>query len=142
MTINVNVTVEELSVQGKKYKWKRPRQCPLCNHEKVWGHGFVAFYISCLRDAVFLKRFQCQQCRCVVILKPIGFWKKFKTSIQDIFNVLLFKLSNHQWPAGCPRQRGGHWLKRFCDKVALDFQNKYHIFNLKNCYQLNIHFLV
>src|SRR5271166_5000084 len=119
MIVSVNVCLEELTRLGRLFKWKKPKCCPKCKF-RLWGHGFVARYFSKLKDALFLKRYRCSRCGCVVTLRPAGFWKRYQTSANEIYEALRFRLSKFTWPPGFSRQRGGHWLSKFILNFQMD----------------------
>jgi hypothetical protein len=114
-----DVDLNQLSTEGKNFKWKRPI-CPKCSG-KVWGHGFVLTFFNGFPDLLFIKRYRCpsKSCRKVIIMRPSGFWKKFQTNIEEIFNALVDRLEGLSWPLGVPRQRGGHWLRKFINKMKM-----------------------
>jgi hypothetical protein len=106
-------------VQGKKFNWNRPT-CD-CGCKKVWGHGFVARFFTGFLDALFLKRYRCPECRRVFILLPAGYGRRIQTVISEVWNAIESRLQTHEWPHGLPRQRGGHWLKRFLIHCRMNF---------------------
>lgn len=110
MILYQNICLETLVEAGKYFKWKRPESCKRCG-SKLWGHGFVSGYLVAVAVLLYYKRYRCPVCRLVITLKPAGYWRYFRSSINEIFRVLWAKFKNHIWQ--CPRQRGGHWLSRF-----------------------------
>jgi len=109
MLISVAVTVEELSKEGRNFKWERPI-CP-CGCKKVWKHGFVARFFDKL--SLDLQRFRCPKCLKVFTLMPSGFWRNCQSSAKVIIESLVERLKRKRWPTDVPRQRGGFWLSRF-----------------------------
>jgi hypothetical protein len=105
----VNVTVEELTKAGKEHKWESCR-CEGCQ-KRMWGHGYVLRYFSEVAGGLFLKRYRCSKCGAVVTTRPSGYWARVRSSTQKIYESLRTRLSLGPWLV--PRQRGGHWLRRF-----------------------------
>ncbi len=115
MILLQNIDLKQLQKKKKNYDWKRPKQCPNCLCETIWGHGYVQRYFGNI--TVYIKRWICSVCRLVLLIRPKGFWRRFQTSINDIFNCLKFRLTNSRsppmWPSTVTRQRGGYWLRCF-----------------------------
>ena len=111
MILSYKITIDELSKIGKDYKWPR-HHCADCERY-MWGHGYVARYFATLLSSVFLKRYRCPGCWIVVTVRPHVYWSKIRSSILSIYETLKFKINSGRWPIQSPRQRGGHWLKRF-----------------------------
>jgi hypothetical protein len=107
------VCLRELSKLGKNYKWIKPSICPGCKKSPLWGHGFVLKAFAGFLEKLYLKRCRCPGCHIVVTLHPSGFWPRFQSTIKNIYDVLHFRLTETRWPSGFPRQRAGHWLRRF-----------------------------
>jgi len=112
MIKEIIIDLIRLSQEGKRYKWKRPDECTQCKG-KLWGHGYVSAYFDCCSGLVYLKRWICSLCRLVIKMKPIGYWKYFRSSIGEILKTLQYRLTQYLWPPGVSRQRGGHWLNRY-----------------------------
>lgn len=77
-------------------------------------------------------------------MRPSGFWKKFQTNTEQIFNALVDRLEGLSWPLGVPRQRGGHWLRKFINKIkmlyGLDNEGVGLGERLKQFYEKSLHF--
>ncbi len=116
---HVVVDIENLSISGKNFKWKRPK-CPN-GCKKVWGHGYRIRYFSGFREGVYLKRYRCPTCGTIIIMFPIGYWKHYQSSIKDIFLILQWRLTSYRWPSWTTRQRAGHWLKKFILHVGMEY---------------------
>lgn len=128
MILFCKITLEILSAEGKNHKWP-PCKCEKC-HANMWGHGFVARYFSNLCQ-IFMKRYRCPRCKIVVTTRPEGFWPRIRSSTQAIYQTLRYRISFGTWPPEIPRQRGGHWLRRFsvharmsCETDILTFLNR------------------
>ncbi len=119
MKKHTDVDLSVLYEAGKSYNWERPSCRNGC--QKVWGHGYVQRYFAGYPECFWLKRYRCPTCHEVITMQPLGFFKKYQSSIQQIFKALKHKLATLRWPLGTPRQRGGHWLRKFMAKLNMDF---------------------
>lgn len=116
MLVFTNASVKDIAAQGKAFKWERPccpNGCP-----KVWGHGHVARYLLAL--VVLLRRFRCPTCRVVITLVPAGFCRRYQTAGAEMAAALAARLEHRGWPRGVPRQRAGHWLRKFLAICRMD----------------------
>jgi hypothetical protein len=114
--IFTNASVEDIAAQGKAFKWERPC-CPKgCG--KVWGHGHVARYLLAL--IVLLRRFRCPTCGVVITLVPAGFCRRYQTPGAEMAAALASRLEHCGWPRDIPRQRAGHWLRKFLSICRMD----------------------
>ncbi len=137
MILPIKITISELSKNGKAHKWGKCH-CQDC-HRDMWGHGYVARYFSNLIAEVYLKRYRCPSCLTVVTVRPTGYWPRIHSSILAIFEALQSKLDHSFWPVGFPRQRGGHWLKRFVRLARMEMQPDLSDF-LNRCYSKQLSF--
>jgi hypothetical protein len=87
----------------------------------MWGHGFVTRYFAETASSLYLKRFRCPECGAVATVRPEGYWPRVRTAITAIYAILKFRVNSGEWPEGLPRQRCGHWLRKFVRKVLMDF---------------------
>jgi len=115
MIVNIKVKLKELSKQGKSYCWSS-MDCPRCNR-RMWGHGYVSRYFEGFIEALWLKRFMCASCGCVVTVRPVEYWRRYQTAINSIFDILLYRVRHFKWPPVITRQRAGHWLSRLLRKA-------------------------
>ena len=72
MILNVVVCLKEIVEQGRDFPWSRPKRCPKCNGDRVWGHGFVSAIFDGFAQQALLRRFRCPDCRCVAIREPMS----------------------------------------------------------------------
>lgn len=108
----VEVCVKTLVAVGRQYPWQRPQQCPKCKGVRVWGHGYVAAYFDeSGSPCVYLKRYRCPQCRVVMRVRPVGYWKRIQATVATVRQCVLHRLEKGRWPPNSnpPRQR--HWLR-------------------------------
>lgn len=118
------VDMEMLSQLGKEYEWERPPCCLKCHSTRVWGHGFVRRFFEGFAEALLFWRIRCEDCRCVMQVKPLGFLKWLQTPLQMILDALDTKIETTRWPTWCPRQRGGHWLRRLVERIRGDLRGQ------------------
>ena len=118
MLVFTDVPVEEIAAQGRQFKWKRP-SCP-AGCPKLWGHGFVVRFLTDTIGGVLLRRYRCPTCKVVITLVPDGFCRRYQTAGLAMAAAIRARLSHRGWPRGVPRQRGGHWLRRFLDICRMD----------------------
>ena len=137
MISNHKITVEELSKAGKNHKWEK-HFCHNCNCF-AWGHGFVTRYFQSIEGCVYLKRYRCPKCTSVTTTRPDEYWPLIRNSIRSIFNILLTRISTGAWPISIPRQRGGHWLKRFVNHAKMSGEKNLEVF-LDFCFYKSLRF--
>jgi hypothetical protein len=118
MVIPVEVELKCLVEQQRAYPWPKPERCPRCQECRVWGHGFVAAFFDGIFEAVYLRRFRCPVCRCVMRLRPKGYFKRFQASIQRIYACLRQRLVEGRYEAGISRSRQRHWMRALQRQVA------------------------
>ena len=70
--------------------------------------------------AVLLKRYRCRTCRKVFTMVPGGFYARHQTAAAKIVTALAARLRHQGWPIGIPRQRAGHWLRKFLAKCRMN----------------------
>lgn len=96
---------------GRQYPWEKPKQCPQCQGNRLWGHGYVAAYFDeAGSQSVLLKRYRCPECGVVIRLRPVGYWKRIQATIATVRQCLIDRLEKGRWPPGCNCARGRHWL--------------------------------
>jgi hypothetical protein len=137
MILYTKITLQQLSKEGKNHKWGT-YPCTKCDRN-MWGHGYVARYFTEVSNAVYLKKYRCPNCRVVVIVKPEGFWPHIRSAISTVYKMLRSRISKGTWPAEFPRQRGGHWLKRFAINAKMSCEINLLTF-LDRCFVKELHF--
>jgi len=110
--------IKEIFRLGRKYPWPRPGLCPCCNQSKVWGHGYVLAYFDGFTEGIYLRRYRCPGCGCVIRLRPQGYLSRFQAPIETIHFSLSHRLRYGRWPPGLSRSRQGHWLRALRRKVS------------------------
>jgi hypothetical protein len=119
MIAHTNVVLVELHEAGKGFNWDRPSCGKGC--QKVWGHGYVPRHVVGFLEVLWFKRYRCPTCHTVITMVPIELLPRYQTRTASILVVLIHRFSIHRWPQGFPRQRGGHWLRKFLSKLRMDF---------------------
>ena len=119
LVLSVEADVNEIASRGKEFPWTKPSGCPRCG-QLLWWHGFVLAYFSCLVEPVLLRRLRCSCCRAVHRLKPAGFWRRFRSSIDEISQSIAHRSEAGGWSPALPRSRQRQWwrrLRRMTDAV-------------------------
>jgi hypothetical protein len=111
LVLSVVADVNEIARLGKDFPWEKPSGCPRCG-QPLWWHGFVSAYFSCLAEAVFLRRLRCSCCHSVHRLKPAGYWRRFRSSLTDIFDSVSHRSDSGRWRTDQPRDRQRQWWRR------------------------------
>lgn len=111
MIIFVCANLKEIFVKKREYPWPKPRVCPRCRLNKVWGHGFVLAYFDGVAAGIYLRRYRCPECCCVIRLRPRGYFSRFQASIETIRSSLCQRLEYGRYPPGLSRSRQLGWLK-------------------------------
>ena len=109
MIIFVCSNLKEIFDKQRQYVWPRPERCPRCQLSKLWGHGFVLAYFDDVAGGVYLRRYRCPECGCVIRLRPRGYFPRIQASIDTIRASLAQRLRQGRWPVGSSRSRQGHW---------------------------------
>jgi len=108
----VEVCVKRLAELGRNYRWDKPAQCPKCQSVRLWGHGYVeAYFDEAASRCVLLKRYRCPECRVVLRLRPVGYWRRIQATIATVRQYVVERLEKGRWPPGSNSARGRHWLR-------------------------------
>jgi len=121
MILFVCAKLNEISDQGRKFNWIKPDRCPRCDSVKLWGHGFVSAYFDGFAQGVFLRRFRCPDCRCIIRMKPQGCFRRFQASVHTIRSCIAQRLSDGKWRGDLSRSRQRHWLSALKRKTMAFF---------------------
>lgn len=111
MIIFVCANLKEILVKKREYPWPKPQVCPRCRLNKVWGHGFVLAYFDGVATGIYLRRYRCPECCCVIRLRPGGYFPRVQASIGTIRSSLSKRIEQGRYLAGLSRSRQRHWLK-------------------------------
>lgn len=107
MIIFVCANLKEIFKEQRHYAWPKPEVCPRCKMRKPWGHGFVLAYFDGFSSGIYLRRYRCPECCCVIRLRPKGYFARFQASIKTIRS----HVARGGYGAGISRSRLRYWLK-------------------------------
>jgi hypothetical protein len=111
MIIFVCVNLKKILKKRRKYAWPKPDVCPRCEMGKLWGHGFVLAYFDAVSEGIYLRRYRCPECSCVIRLRPAGYFPRIQASIATIRSSVSKRIGDGRYLAGLSRSRQRHWLK-------------------------------
>lgn len=120
LVLFVQASVKEIARLGKNYPWPKPLFCPCCGGV-LWWHGFVAAYFSCFPHCLYLRRLYCPHCRSVHRLRPAGFWKRYRSSIEEIRSAVMWRAEKKRWRPDLPRSRQRIWWRRLRRMIRMLF---------------------
>lgn len=121
MIFPVLVSIKEIVARGRDFPWPRPEACPRCEGHRIWSHGFVTAFFDGFDEQLFLRRYRCPECRCVMRARPSGYFERVQASVKTIRSSIAFRLEHGRWPAGTSRSRQGHWLRSLTRRVCARF---------------------
>jgi hypothetical protein len=110
MIVFVCVRLKEIFDKQRQYAWPRPTLCPRCGQSRLWGHGFVPAYFDGFAGQIYLRRYRCPLCRCVIRLRPRGYFKRIQASICTIRSSLWQRIVKGRYLSEMSRSRQRHWL--------------------------------
>jgi hypothetical protein len=111
MIISVAANLKEIEEKGRDFAWWKPQRCLRCRESGLWGHGFVAGFFDGFAAALLLRRYRCPLCKCVIKLRPMGYFDRFQASIEAIRFHVTTRLKRGKWERGFSGSRGRHWLR-------------------------------
>lgn len=117
MVIFFPVILKQLFYLGRLYPWPKPKYCPRCGGHRLWGHGYVEAFFDGFSQALFLKRYRCPDCGCVIRLRPSGYFRRFQSSIASIRSSIKHKVKSGHWLVGLSRTRQCHWYRSLCKRI-------------------------
>lgn len=126
MVIFFSVTLKDLFRLGRSYPWLKPSSCPRCTGCRLWGHGFVSAYFDDYDQPFFLKRYRCPDCRCVIRMRPEGYFKGFQASVSVIRSSIVSKVRTNKWLFGISRGRQRHWFRALCQRIKAYLTDTWH----------------
>jgi hypothetical protein len=95
----------------------------------LWGHGFVMAYFDGFTHGLFLRRFRCSDCKCIIRMKPKGYFRRFRASITKIRSCLSVRLSGSTWLKELSGSRQRHWLSALRRKTMAFFGTNTDLMN-------------
>jgi hypothetical protein len=84
----------------------------------VWGRGFVSACFDAYPCALFLRRFRCPGCGCVIRLRAKGYFERFQASIHRIYDCLSRRIADGRYGIELSRSRQRHWMLALQRQVA------------------------
>jgi hypothetical protein len=126
MIIFFSVVLKDLFIKGRDYPWPKPGRCPRCKGCKLWGHGFVQALFDGCKQPLFLKRYRCPTCRCVIRLRPRGYFRRFQAPVDTIRLSISHKTKTSRWIAGISRTRQCHWLRALHRRIKAYLGNTWN----------------
>ena len=117
MIIFFPAVLNEICRLGRGYPWPKPKGCPHCNGCRLWGHGFVLACFDGYGHPLCLKRYRCPDCRCVVCLRPDGYFSRFQSSIETIRSSIVSKVRIGKWITGISRSRQRYWFLSLVKRI-------------------------
>jgi len=111
MIVSVSVNLKEIEEKGRDYPWWKPERCLRCRESHLWGHGFVEGLFDGYDSGLFLRRYRCPLCRCVIKLRPRGYFNRFQASKEAIRFHVITRLTTGKWPQSDSSARWRHWLR-------------------------------
>jgi len=121
MVIFFPVFLKQLFHKGKNYPWPKPEYCPRCRGNRVWGHGFATAFFDGFDESLWIKLYRCPDCRCVIRMRPKGYFKRFQAPIDTIRKSIFLKSATNRWLPGISRTRQHHWFKALRRRVKAWF---------------------
>jgi len=121
----VTVKLKQIFKKGRNYSWPRPELCLRCHSHQLWGHGYVASYFDGFAQPLYLKRYRCPGCGCVIKMKPAGFLNRFQACTDTIRSSIGWRLKTGCWLAGLSRSRQNHWFDGLVRKVKAYFGDRW-----------------
>jgi len=119
MVIFFPVILKQLFYLGRKYPFPKPGKCPRCGGPRLWGHGYVEAFFDGFAQALFLKRYRCPDCGCVIRLRPSGYFRRFQSSIASIRSSIKQKVQSGHWLNELSRTRQRHWFRSLCKRIKV-----------------------
>jgi hypothetical protein len=111
------VILNDLFKSGRAYQWPRPSECDRCCSCRLWGHGYVTACFDGFAEPLFLKRYRCPDCGCIICLRPEGYLQRFQAPVKKIRASIQSKAQTGKWLTGICRNRQRHWYKSLLKKI-------------------------
>jgi hypothetical protein len=120
MIVEVDSDVKEINARdrGRGYDWPRPDRCPHCFGVRIWGHGFVWAFFESLMTGLYLKRYRCPCCGCVMRMKPVGYFPGFSVTVAKIRSSVASRVGGGSWLKDLSDNRQRHWLRSLIHQVT------------------------
>lgn len=126
MIIFVVASLKEIFRLKTQFPWPRPEICKRCQSSRVWKHGFVIAFFDGFSKGILIRRFRCNDCRCVMRMRPAGYFPRFQAPVETIRSSLEHKIHQGFWLDGVTRNRQQHWFRALKRKAVAFFGNTHH----------------
>jgi hypothetical protein len=126
MVLFFSVVLKDLFARGRNYPWQKPDNCPCCNSNRLWGHGFADAIFDGYKQPLPLKLYRCPDCGCVIRLRPQGYFKRFQASVETIRSSIASKSTSNRWLPGISRSRQRHWFRALCQRIKAYLTDTWH----------------
>jgi hypothetical protein len=121
MILSLAVGLNEILEQGPEFLRLRPEYCPNCRGNRLRSHGFVQVFFDGCPDQVRLRRYRCPECRCIIRLRPAGYFKRFQASIHTIRSSIASLFCTGRRPVHLSRSRQDYWLRNLSRRICARF---------------------
>lgn len=111
------VILNDLFKSGRDYQWPKPNSCTRCSSCRLWGHGYVTAYFDGFNLPLFLKRYRCPDCGCIICLRPEGYFKRFQASIEKIRSSILSRVQTGKCLSELDHNRQRHWFNSLTKNI-------------------------
>ena len=111
------VILNDLFTFGRAYQWPKPPECDRCSSCRLWGHGYVTACFDGFTEPLFLKRYRCPDCGCIICLRPEGYLQRFQASVEKIRSSIQSKVQTGKWLSELCRNRQRHWYKSLLKNI-------------------------
>ncbi len=118
MIVFIAINLNMLLTLGRQYSWEKPRQCPNCHSMQLWGHGFVMAFFDGFSQGLYLKRYRCPDCGCVIRCRPAGYFPRYQSDEATIRSSISRKVRMNRWLSGISRSRQNHWYRGLLRHIA------------------------
>ena len=123
MIIFFSAVLNKIYRLGRDYDWPALNSCPRCKSCRVWGHGFITACFDGYNQPLTLKRYRCPDCKCVIRLRPRGYFSRFQAPISTIRSSILSKSQAGKWIIGIDRNRQCHWYRALLKRIRAYLTN-------------------
>jgi hypothetical protein len=120
----VDVALKAIFSQGRNFLWQRPAKCLRCANWKVWGHGHVQRNFEGFSVPLWLKRYRCPECHCIIQMRPTSHFSRFQSSRNAIHSALVERIIRGKWPPG-HSGRMRHWLRNLRRQIRVHLTEKW-----------------
>ena len=121
----VDVVLKVIFIQGRDFFWQRPSECPRCTNWKVWGHGYVQAIFEGFNAPLWLKRYRCPECGCIIQMRPSSYFSRFQSSREVIRSALAWRITHGKWPPDQFSGRMRHWLRNLRRQIRAYLTEKW-----------------